>query len=309
MDRSIINHRVGRTCKVSPVLEVFRHVSLIGPACSLGITVLRYFFNPQYRTKLHPKRRPVAKVDHPLDRTVPFRPDLVAEYLTFFFLLINSAFYITRRYGKEGVKCFKRVIGSADRLYHDCGSIYIRCQSTTDRPVKAANGFFNIIHSFDPHLHCVPSLHVLVVVGNWLETNRSLQRLTDLDQDASARSILAYTRQEAVRIVETVLFVKQHSINCVGASLMYLTVNYPEFDRAAANDFVRELFTYESLDNAQEVREAILELYGRLLAEFEAEPGRGWKPCVMRFLDSFPKLPPYGVAEVELVSEDCPVEA
>ena len=43
---------------------------------------------------------------------------------------------------------------------------------------------------------------------------------------------LAYLRQEAVRITESILFVKQHSVNCIGASIFYLQLAFPEFDEA-----------------------------------------------------------------------------
>jgi hypothetical protein len=63
----------------------------------------------------------------------------------------------------------------------------------------------------------------------------------------SARA-LAYLRQEAVRITESILFVKQHSVNCIGASMFYLSLAFPEFGREAMAEFVESLFTYEGTD-------------------------------------------------------------
>ena len=45
-------------------------------------------------------------------------------------------------------------------LYEYAGRVYSKCQSTTNRPGVIADFNFIVIHLFDPHLHCVPSLHV-----------------------------------------------------------------------------------------------------------------------------------------------------
>lgn len=293
--RPILRHRIRSTFALSPLVDALSRPKTAVQAVSLLANVLRYFFYPQFETRFLPKKRPVVNVDHPLDAAVPFRPDLVAEYLTFFFLWINTGLFFVRNYGKAGKAAFSRYIRAVEGMYRDCGSVYLRKQSTTRRPPDAANSLFSVIHSLDPHLHCVPSLHILVVVGNWLYARARLRELSAGNWTLREERALAYLRQEAVRITESVLFVKQHSVNCVGASLFYLRVRYPEFDDAEIRDFLGELFTYEGSDLAvkDEIRDCAYSLYARLWDSYEC-PGSGdWRRIVFGFLAEFRNNPPF----------------
>lgn len=294
--RTMTTHRIRRTFALSPLLHALSRPRTALKAVSLALTVLRYFFYPQFETRFFPRKRPVVSVDHPLDETVPFRPDLVAEYLTFFFLWINTGLFFARNYGKPGRLAFSRYIDAVKGMYRDCGSVYLRRQSTTKRPPEAANSFFALIHSLDPHLHCVPSLHILVVLGNWLYASRTLAELAGGKGGLREERALAYLRQEAVRITESVLFVKQHSVNCIGASLFYLKVRYPEFDSSAVDAFLGELFSYEGVDLGAKdrIRDHARTLCARLWDSYRARPEMGWRRPILSFLGEFEPHPPFG---------------
>ena len=262
----------------------------------MALTAFRYFFYPQFETKFFPKKRPVVNVDHPLDAKVPFRPDLVAEYLTFFFLWINTGLFLSRNYGKPGVKAYSRYIDEVVEWYRAAGSVYLRKQSTTTRPPDPANGFFRIIHSLDPHLHCVPSLHVIVAAGNWIMGKRLIDGLCGGKPGLRERRALAYLRQEAIRISESVLYVKQHSVNCVGATLFYLRARYPsEFGDAEVRSYMEELYSYEGADIAalDEVKDFIFALYRRLWTSYEKAGDGDWRRQLMKFLSEFKPDPPF----------------
>jgi hypothetical protein len=291
----IIRHRIGRTFALAPLVAALSSPITAGPAFKIALTVLRYFFYPQFETRLFPRRRPVVRVDHPLDRQVPFRPDLVKEYLTFFFLWINSALHIARSFGRPGRLAFREYIIRMDALYRDCASVYLRCQSTTERPRRAANGFFSVIHGLDPHLHCVPSLHVLIVTVNALLGERFIRSLAGPEIGPWHEKAIAYMRQEALRITESVLFVKQHSVNCIGVSIFCLRAWYPEIGEAGALAVAEGLFTYEGRDLpcAGEVRSQAAALYRRLWADHEASGGRSWKAVVLAYLRECEPVSPW----------------
>jgi hypothetical protein len=293
--RKVISHRIRTTFALSPLVAALSRPKLAKRAVRIAVTVVRYFFYPQFETRLNPRKRPVVNVDHPLDETVPFRPDLVAEYLTFFFLWINTALFLVRSYGKKGSDAFADYIDEYRRMYRDCGRVYLRKQSTTRRPPKAANGLFQVIHGLDPHLHCVPSLHVLVVVGNYLIGRRFMERLSGGAMGKRERDALAYIRQEAVRITESVLFVKQHSVNCVAVSFFYLSANFTEFGDAEARRFIGELFSYEgtALGSKAEIREYMYSLYRRLLDSYQKRGDGDWRRVVMDYLKEFKANPPF----------------
>jgi hypothetical protein len=287
----IFTHRIRKTFVLSPLVEALSHRRTFFLAFRLAFTTLRFFFYPQFETRFFPKRRPVVAVDHPLDALVPFKPGLVDEYLTFFFLWINTALYFSRAGGGAGVEAFRDWIKEMTGLYHDCGAVYLRCQSTTERPQDAANSRFSIIHSLDPHLHCVPSLHILIVVANWVMAERHAALLGGGERAARA---VAYARQEALRITESVLFVKQHSANCVAVSLFLLRVRFPEFGDGRALACAESLFSYDRAGEEAEraIRDHVRGLYSRLWDGYAARGDGDWKAVVMEYLLTFePKAP------------------
>lgn len=93
-----------------------------------------------------------------------------------------------------------------------------------------------------------------------------------------------------MRIVESVLFIKQHSVNCIPLALYMLssTMNKSFFSAHDAADFIDALFR-ESPEINSEVRQEILEhfyyMYDRTLLEsrFSAD----WQDCIRHWLLDF----------------------
>jgi hypothetical protein len=293
--RQIALHRIRKTFVLSPLLDALSRPQTAVQAVKMAFTALRYFFYPQFESRLFPKKRPAVNVDHPLDQDIPFRPDLVAEYLTFFFLWINTGAFLVRNYGRQGRKAYSRYIDEVISLYRECGSVYLRKQSTTRRPPEAVNSLFSIIHSLDPHLHCVPSLHIIIAVGNWILGRRYLRELSRGVPGLREKRAMEYIRQEAVRISESVLFVKQHSVNCVGATLFYLRARFPEFDESEIHLFMGEYFSYEGSDlpKKEEIKDYVYSLYARLWREYEKAGDENWRKVIFSFLKEFKNNPPF----------------
>jgi hypothetical protein len=80
------NRRVPTTRRQSVLLvlvnTVFHRASLVA-LLRYARTVMRDFFFLQFSVKFGLKKIVVLNVDHPLDRTVPFRPEKVGVYLDF----------------------------------------------------------------------------------------------------------------------------------------------------------------------------------------------------------------------------------
>lgn len=295
--KPVVSHRIRSTFPLSPLLEALARPRTAAQALRMALTAFRYFFYPQFETKLFPKKRPVANVDHPLDEEVPFRPDLVKEYLTFFFLWINTGMFFARGYGRAGVRAYSSYINEVVTWYREAGSVYLRKQSTTRRPPDPANGFFKVIHSLDPHLHCVPSLHIIIAVGNWIMGRRLLAQLSGGKPGPREDRALTYIRQECIRISESVLYVKQHSVNCVGATIFYLRAKYPEeFGDEEIKRYMAELYTYEGddLPLKQEIKDYIYSLYLRLWRKYEKAGDGDWRRVLLSFLGEFKVNPPFG---------------
>lgn len=272
----IDSSRIGTLSIARTVFIALTHWPTFGPALRLAGTVIRNFFWLQFQTKLFPWIRPVANVDHPLDETIPFKPPYVRKYLSFFHLWMRTIQHAYMVRGKEILPEIAESIATVAFLYRDAGRIYRVCQSTTSRPYLEGNAHFSLIYSFDPHLHCIPSLHILVVLYTLLFAERvfspkySSPSNDTIEEepkqaDSTLRHDVAWVYGEALEITESILFIKQHSVNCVGASLFLLSVYFPQYTKDRITSFVSDLFSEAGeLDTAQDVRTYILGLYESL---------------------------------------------
>ena len=200
--------------------------------------IARKFFLFQYRAVLFP-RLPVSSVDHPLDAAVPFNPGFIRVYLDFTGFWIRIAGFLCR-YGKAGRAMAGEFIGSITDLYLFALEVYSKNLSTTARPRYRGSLLFRIVHALDPHLMCVPSLHVMLMIHSYTAFRRCLSRL---GEEEAQRPLDDAIFRGAVVITEAILYVKQHSVNCVAATLYAMSRFDPSlFGDAEAETFVNSLF-------------------------------------------------------------------
>jgi hypothetical protein len=216
-------------------------VSSLRPAIIRCIaSIIFNFFFRQYRAALLPGRVPVSRVDHPLDLKIPFTPSWVTIYLDFVFFWIRMLGFLLRVYGRGAYDAVREFIVSMGRLYAFAAETYRKNFSTTDRPFYIARPRFLVIHLLDPHLMCVPSLHVMVVIWTYVKFAQVLKSFNDAGRCAGQ---IGEMKQGALAITHAILFVKQHSVNCIAAALYAMTRFGGElFPPEEAEAFVNLLF-------------------------------------------------------------------
>jgi len=104
--------------------------------------------------------------------------------------------------------------------------------------------------------------------------------------------------QGALDITEAVLYVKQHSVNCISASLYAMARFDPRlFPPEEAERFLSSLFSRPHTDgkvkkeDGEEIRKHILSLYRRFLSQGEAAGnGDDWTLPLLQFLKESPAL-------------------
>lgn len=250
-------------------------------------TVLREFFLLQFAVKFGFKRIPIISVDHQLDRTVPFTPEKVSVYLDFIAFWVRPLGYIGKRCGKEiQQKYTAEFLTLVDRCYREAAEVYRFRMTTTARP-KYIKGKFLVIHMFDPHFMCVPSLHVIIVVLAYTFYRKAF---AELGLDAAEREILDRELFEgAVAITETVLYIKQHSVNCIPAALYAMTHICPdEVTPTEVMRFIDSLFLNAAdvtAENAAKIRTHIADLYEELF--LEGCQDEGWITPIQRWLNAY----------------------
>jgi hypothetical protein len=125
----------------------------------------------------------------------------------------------------------------------------------------------------------------MVVIRTYTAFRAIIRSLGDTERFAPQ---LAEVKQGAVTITEALLYVKQHSINCVAAALYTMTC----FDRALfppeeADDFVSHLFTHTQRptpEDSTRIRASIIERYTAFLSE--AAGASSWEEPLLGFLRS-----------------------
>jgi hypothetical protein len=213
--QSVYDEAAGYAC-----FKTFSVPSLRPAALRCIFSIFRDFFLRQYRAALLPGRVPVITVDHPLDMKIPFDPAWVTVYLDFANFWIRMLTFLLRAYRRRSFAPLREFIDSMGKLYAFAAEVYRGNFSTTRRPFYITRPRFFLIHLVDPHLMCVPSLHVMVVIRTWTCFAAILHSLGDGERFAPQ---IEEMKQGALAITAATLFVKQHSVNCIAASLYAMT--------------------------------------------------------------------------------------
>ncbi|MDR2923730.1 MAG: hypothetical protein LBU85_10385 [Treponema sp.] len=289
-------------------------VSSLRPAVIRCTASIFYnFFFRQYRAALLPGSVPVSRVDHPLDLKIPFVPSWVTIYLDFVMFWIRMLSFLLRTYGRRAYGAAREFIVSMGRLYSFAAETYRKNFSTTNRPFYIARPRFFVIHLLDPHLMCVPSLHVMVVIWTYTRFAAILKSFNDAGRYAAQ---IEEMKQGALAITHAILFVKQHSVNCIAAALYAMTRFAGEqFPPEEAEAFIKQLFreappprpvltgrppanyrvrpwaaprTRIPLEDASIIRAHITSLFRRFLEE--GRTAREWEEPLLNFMRQMPLL-------------------
>jgi hypothetical protein len=287
-------------------------VSIRPAAIHCIISIFYNFFFRQYRAAWLPGRVPVSRVDHPLDLKIPFVPSWINIYLDFIAFWVRMLSFLLRTYRRRAYVAAGEFLTAINNLYRFAAETYQRNFSTTNRPFYIARPRFFLIHLVDPHLMCIPSLHVMVVIRTYTQFAAILRSLGETE-NCSAQ--IEEMKQGALTITRAILFVKQHSVNCVAAGLYAMTCfDGKLFPPEEAEAFTELLFndpppvpssaearlpqnyrlrpwaaprTKIPTADAAEIKAHIIRLYRRFLAE--GKTARHWKEPLLRFLQQLPK--------------------
>lgn len=261
-----------KSLKDYSVAKAVWHVILTPRLCltmvNFIVIVLKDFFIIQFARKFGFSKIPIAKVDNELDEKIPFTPSKIGTYLDFTAFWIRPMTMMIEKLGrKKANKYIEDYIKKITLTYHSAGRVYRMCMSTTARPKYYKMFYFRVIHFFDPHYLCVPSLHISVVSLVWSfyrEAFKEMPELTKQEKDLYINEI--YTG--ATKIAETVLYIKQHSVNCIPAALYMMTfLMRPYFTAEDGILFLRDMFvnTNISEETQKELKDYMYFIFERFL--------------------------------------------
>jgi len=268
-------------------------------------SIIYNFFLRQHHAAFLPGRIPVTKVDHYLDEKIPFVPSWIKIYIDFVQFWIRMLGFFLRRYGRRAFIPVRDFIKSIGELYAYAAEVYTKNLSTTKRPFYIARPRFFIIHLLDPHLYCIPSLHVMIVIHGYLQFS-AIARYLGAEEKLKEQAI--EMKQGALAITQAILFVKQHSVNCIPAAMYAMSCFSPElFTPQEADKFAEQLFSPapkcdESLKKSHvhpaaspltkineadkaEIKKHIISLYNKFYSE--RDMSRPWYEPLIKFLREY----------------------
>ncbi|MCL2805250.1 MAG: hypothetical protein FWD26_04860 [Treponema sp.] len=230
-------------------------------SCRTVSSIFCNFFLRQHIAAFLPGRIPVSKADHEIDGKIPFTPSWITIYIDFTQFWIRMLSFYLRRYGRKAYKIIADFIKSIGDLYAYAAEVYTKNFSTTKRPFYIARARFLLIHLVDPHLMCIPSLHVMVVIHTY---KQFIAAAKELGVEEKYKDQIEVMKQGALAISRAILFVKQHSVNCVPTALYAMTCFSPEhFPPKEAEEFINLLFSPAS-DAKEKVSGALPEVFPRV---------------------------------------------
>lgn len=253
-------------------------------------TAFKEYLSMQFLVKWRILKIPVRHVDHALDKKVPFVPEKLPVYMTFVAFWLQPLSMLMYRNGfLRALPTYIDYIRHIRTAYHEAGRFYHFSMSTTCRPPAKGNKGFRMIHIWDPHYLCVPSLHVIIVVLCFSYFRRKFAEPELRIAKDEREQWNAELYHGAAEIVETVLYVKQHSVNCIPAAIYMMTRVYPQLiTPEIAVAFIDELFK-DADDIAPEDRRAVVEhiqlTYEKFLLEGAQEDD--WREPVMRWIEQY----------------------
>lgn len=231
---------------------------------------------------------PVVNVEHPLDAKIPFSPRYVGIYMDFSPCWIRALAFLLHNFGNRAKPYVKEYLKEVESMYQFAARIYSQIMSTTNRPHYAKSFLFNVIYAFDPHLMCIPSLHVMIVVFLYTKMKYIMECL---GEDGSFYEELNGLFRHAVAITDSILFVKQHSVNCVAAGMFAIHNFAPAlFTRAETFRFADALLRNAGNEIPEtagaEIRAYIYNLF--LAFTDSSQKSLGWEYVLIDFLKEYP---------------------
>jgi len=299
MDKTKLTHKEKKDLKFSqrplksfsgvyPYFRIIPSPRTFKVAWKFLYTVTKNYMGTQFLQKWGFYKIPVVHVDSPLDKKIPFTPSKVYIYMDFVYLFLRPLTMFIRRFGmKKAAPWCNEWFSATTKVYQEAGRMYKHTLSTTERPVYKENIHFRIIHAFDPHLLCVPSLHIALIALTTVYFKKFFKQAGLSDAECFQKNTEIYN--EAIEIAESVLYMKQHSVNCIPSALYMITKLFPElFTPNDATNFINDMFlTAETISpsDVAEIKDHISFMYERLLLEGVAADD--WREPVIRWIESY----------------------
>jgi len=242
------------------------------------------FFFPQFLSRFRLRKRKIVPVDHSLDNKIPFSPSHVKDYMYFTHLWIKSLVFLYLEFNTAAISDIASFLNEMSSLYSNAFQIHNVYQSTTKRPRFSGGPYFYLIHLTDPHLHCLPSLHVMIAGFTFFRITDILKKFTESSNEYEQEEVYLYSM--TIKIINSVLFIKQHSVNCIPSGFLLLQSTIHDFPEDLSSQIINNLL--QTSEIPVETEELIRSYMNRLYDSFtEKNKNCDAKSLLIDFLKNY----------------------
>lgn len=211
----------------------------------------------------------------PIDARIPFEQRALTDYLSFVGLWVEGIKFLNKEFGRSAVKEAGESVGALAGFYPETAKVFSAAQTTVDRSASDNAGIkFKLLHLVDKNRNAAPSMHVVLAAYAYL-------RLTDIiDEYAHGESKYNFMKevlfQKSVRILESVLLVKQHAVMDIPLGLAVLTSSDKSFSPERAHRMADAMFSQNAYgmsgETVQEIQQTIKTIYDEVMASIVSKP-------------------------------------
>ncbi|OGN29364.1 MAG: hypothetical protein A3A33_01135 [Candidatus Yanofskybacteria bacterium RIFCSPLOWO2_01_FULL_49_25] len=249
----------------------------------LGSISFDYFAVQHQRSKTES-----VAIDTPLDEKIPFSPERLQDYLRYIPFWIASIVFIKKEFGKSAGLEMEKILTDMAGFYSESGVVFRDTQTHFGgrSDANTDNTGVDILQLIDKNKNLFPSLHAEVVAHVYSRIEDTIDKYAEHPEDYE--QVRENVKQNAVRIMEACLLIKQHGWQDLSAGLAIISARDANFTPERAKKLIDAMFTNADspvdADTAREIRGNMLALYTKLFTEMKQHRPEDYTAVLIKHL-------------------------
>lgn len=236
--------------------------------------------------KIYPNE---INVELPIDKKIPFEKNELSTYMSFVGFWVAGINFVQKEFGKKAEGDVVLFLSDMAKFYPQAAVIYNSAQTSFERG-KPVGLKFKLLHFIDSSKNASPSLHVEVAAHTFSRITEIIKKHSKEDS-GFYEPIINALFIKAVRILESVLLVKQHVVMDIALGLAALSAGDQTFSQEKALNLVNAMFKKNThgidAQTIAKIRETIILIYSEALARIKLKPEVPASAAIIEYLKNF----------------------
>lgn len=216
----------------------------------------------------------VKYVDIELDNRILARPGALNSYLGFIPFLIGSLGFLKWKFGNKAGQDICFFMKEVKNIFSDAGFVFENAPTRLQYRQSPGMGL-KILHFFDRPKNCFPSLHVMLASYSYLKTKELISKHSP-NPGLYFRAD-SFLLNWSLKIIESCLLTKQHSLRDIAGGLALISAKYPQFDQKDVKEIIDLLFLNHLSSFPEDIiylaKEEIRSVYAKLVLNIDNKNG------------------------------------